>query len=267
MNPPIVFYSRIDAFGDGLLRLPALRAARTAFPEAKIVYGCAGPSTLEKALRRHVAHLVDEFRTKMPLPDILAEFGRPGTMVADSRNLAPRLIGQRLRLIGKGIDYEANFPGFALAWPRRSVQPRPEHNAWRYHRMVERLAGRALPFDHRLTPPEAARTEAARRRGDDRRPLVLTNANGAGDQRLAAEQTGAVLSGLCDRGNRVMHLITPGEGPSAEHLLAMEPRVEIVAPGPSFEGAALDDLFLALGEVADAYVGSDGGMAHLMATV
>ncbi|MGE3307721.1 MAG: hypothetical protein AB7I52_17330, partial [Rhizobiaceae bacterium] len=53
----------------------------------------------------------------------------------------------------------------------------------------------------------------------------------------------------------------------AEHLLAMEPRVEIVAPGPSFEGAALDDLFLALGEVADAYVGSDGGMAHLMATV
>ena len=267
-EPLLVLYSRIDAFGDGLLRIPALRAARTAFPDSRIVYGCSGPSTLEKLLRRHVDHLVDSFRTHSPLPQILAEFGeRGGTSVADFRNLTPQLVGMRARLLGSQVDYEANFPGFALSWPRRKIMPRPEHNAWRYHRMIERLAGRPLPFDHRLHVTASARAEAARLRGADQRPLVLMTANGAGDQRLGSEQVARVAGGLADSGYRVLHLLTPGDGPSAQTLVSLEPRIEVVGPRPGLEDTALDDLFLALGEVADAYIGCDGGMAHLMATV
>ena len=70
----LVFYSRIDAFGDGLLRIPALRAARTAFLGSRIVYASSGPSTLEKLLRRHVDDLVDDFRTGTPLATVVAEF-------------------------------------------------------------------------------------------------------------------------------------------------------------------------------------------------
>ena len=266
----LVFYSRIDAFGDGLLRIPALRAARTAFPRSRIVYAASGPSTLEKLLGRHVSHLVDAFRTSTPLAAVVSEFQRRGerTAIADFRNLVPKLFAARLRFIGTGIDYEANFPGFALSWPRRKLAPRPEHNAWRFHRIVERLARRPLPFDHRLSVTAPARAEAVRIRGADRRPLVLTNANGAfQDKRMSSEQVTAIAGGLADRGYRVMYMITPGDGPSAETLRAAEPRIEIVGPSDTLRGAELDDVFLALGEMAAAYVGAEGGMAHLMAAV
>jgi ADP-heptose:LPS heptosyltransferase len=265
----LVFYSRIDAFGDGLLRIPALRAARTAFPGTRIVYASSGPSTLHKLLRRHVDHLIDEFRMDTPLAAVLSEFAPRGTQVAvaDMRNLLPKVTAMRLKLIGSAIDYEANFPGFALSWPRRRLGSRPEHNAWRYHRMVERLARRPLPFDHRLTVTARARAEALRLRGEDRRPLVLTNANGGDNQRLSAEQVGAIAGGLADLGYRVMHLLTPGAGPSVETLRSVEPRIEIVGSSDTLQGPDLDDVFLALGEMASAFVGADGGMAHLMATV
>ncbi len=268
-NHVLLFYSRIDAFGDGLLRIPALRAARTAFPESRIVYASSGPSTLEKPLRRHVASLVDDFRTSSPLEDVFAEFNARdvGVSVADLRNLAPKLVAARLKLMLRAADHEANFPGFALSWPRRRLAPRPEHNAWRYHRIVERLAGRSLPFDHHLPIPAPARAEALRIRGSDQRPLVLTNANGGDDQRFSPGQIAAIASGLADLGYRVLHLMTPGEGPSAEELQTLEPRIEIVGPRGELKGAALDDLFLALGELSSAYIGCDGGMAHMMATV
>jgi ADP-heptose:LPS heptosyltransferase len=270
-SPPnvLVFYSRIDAFGDGLLRIPALRAARTAFPDSRIVYASSGPSTLQKLLRRHVDHLVDELRTAIGLEELLTEHRRGGGSIAvlDLRNLLPRQAAMRLKLVGSGIDYDANFPGYALSWPRRRLAPRPEHNAWRYHRLVERLARRPLPFDHRLSVPAAARAEASRLRGEDRRPLVLTNANGGDRQRLSAEQIATITAGLLEMGYRVVHLITPGDGPSAESLRALEERIEIVAPSEALNGGPLDDLFLALGEMASAFIGADGGMPHMLATV
>ena len=186
--------------------------------------------------------------------------------VADFRNLLPKLLAARLTFLGSGIDYEANFPGFALSWPRRKLGLRPEHNAWRFHRMVERLARRPLPFDHRLSVTEAARAEAQRLRGADQRPLVLTNANGAyRNKRLSVEQVTAIAGGLAEQGYRVMHLITPGDGPPAERLRSLEPRIEIVGPSALLQGARLDDVFLALGEMAAAYVGAESGMGHLMA--
>ena len=103
----LVFYSRIDAFGDGLLRIPALRAARTAFPRSRIVYASSGPSTLEKLLRRHLDGLVDDFRTATPLAAVVSEFRRRGgqTIVADFRNLLPKLLAARMAFLGSGIHY------------------------------------------------------------------------------------------------------------------------------------------------------------------
>ncbi|TPK78093.1 hypothetical protein FJ548_25710 [Mesorhizobium sp. B2-4-17] len=53
--PLLIFYVRNDALGDGLLRIPALRAARTAFPRSHIVYGSQGKSSLTGILHKHAA--------------------------------------------------------------------------------------------------------------------------------------------------------------------------------------------------------------------
>jgi ADP-heptose:LPS heptosyltransferase len=266
----VVLYSRIDAFGDGLLRMPAIRAARTAFPEARIVYGSGGPSTLEKLLRRHVDHLIDDFRLRTSLPAILAEFApnHRKVAIADFRMVVAHLIATRAKLAGKGYRYEANFPGHLLSLGQGvKLKPRPEHNAWRYHRLVERLAERRLAFDHRITVPEAARERAREILGGQDRRLVLLSANGEGNKRLTAEQTTALARHFADGGADVLYLETPGPGPETAALAAGEPRMRIIGPSLGLAPADLDDLFLALGETADLYVGSEGGMAHLLAAV
>jgi ADP-heptose:LPS heptosyltransferase len=62
-----------------------------------------------------------------------------------------------------------------------------------------------------------------------------------------------------------MHLVTPGDGPPAGQVRSLEPRIEIVEPNGLLQGARLDDVFLALGAMAAAYVGAESGMGHLMA--
>jgi ADP-heptose:LPS heptosyltransferase len=268
--PVLILYSRIDAFGDGLLRIPALRAARTAFPDRHIVYACKHTSTLETLLRRHVDHLVDEFRTNTPLLDIVAEAASGGRKAAivDFRMVVPWLIATRLKLIGRGVSYQANFPGFALSsLTGQKFGPRPEHNAWRYHRLVERMAERRLPFDHRLAVPEPSRLLARQIIGTGGRPLILICGNGAEEKRMKLSQIATVARDLIDGGFQLLYLETPGGGATAQALEAIEPRLGVIGPGLGLDPSTLAGLYLALGEAAAAYVGIEGGMAHLLATV
>jgi len=268
--PVLIFYVRNDALGDGLLRIPALRAARTAFPKSQIVYGSLGKSSLTGVLGKHVAPLIDDFRTVMPLSAILAEFARPGrrTTVVDFRAGVPGLIVTGLQLLGRGVHYEPNFAGhlLSLRWGNRWTL-RPEHNAWRYHRLIERLAGRHLPFDHRLDVPQAARTLARQLRGADNRPFVLLGGNARGNKCMSEAQIIAIAGNLIDAGYHVLYLVTPGNGPTPQALAAKENRLTMVGPDLGLDVEAFGDLLLALGEMAAAYVGMEGGLGHLFATV
>lgn len=221
-------------------------------------------------LRRYVGHLVDDFRTNAPLIDIIRELQpRPrAAAIVDFRNVVPWLLATRLRLAGRGLGYEANFPGFLLSSPLwKTPGPRPEHNAWRYHRMVERTAGSRLPFDHTLPVPEAARARARDIRGAFDRPLVLISANSGPRKRLTDTQAAAVAKSLIGEGFRVIYLQSPGKGPAEEGLRALEPRLTTVGPSLGLAPEEMQDLFLALGEMASAFVGAEGGMSHFMSTV
>ncbi|MFB9982129.1 hypothetical protein ACFSQQ_30580 [Mesorhizobium kowhaii] len=90
----IILYSRNDAFGDGLVRVSALRAARTAFPDSFIVYGTTASSTLEHVLNRHVDHLVDAINVRTPLARLVASHrkGKERVAIVDFRMVAPWLI-------------------------------------------------------------------------------------------------------------------------------------------------------------------------------
>lgn len=265
----LVLYARSDALGDGLFRIPAIRAARSAFPDARIVYATARQTTLATALRRHVADVLDEFRPNRTLGTLIAEFApsRGSLAIADLRCVAGWLVGARARLVGTGIRYEANFPGYALSAARAGFGVRPEHNAWRYHRVVERLAGRALPFDHRLTVLEAAREQARLLRNAPYRPLVLLGANSAPHKALTAHQLVPVAERMLERGYDVVYLNSPGEGPSGAELAARVPGLGVAGPDLEVNGVPLLEVFLALGEMADAYVGPEGGIGHCMSGV
>ncbi len=267
-RPVLIFYSRIDAFGDALIRLPALRAARSAFPDHRIVYGASHRSMLGIALWHHVERLVDAFRPETPLETIVAEEravpGHGPVKVIDLRNVAPAMAKARARFLGKGVTYLANLPAFMLSSDfGRPFEFRPEHNAWRYHRLVERLAHRKLPFDHRLFASDAARARAASML-EPGRPLALISGNADPQKAMTDAQAAAIAAGLIADGFQVIYLLTPGPGPTAEGLMAAEPRVTVVAEGPGLDRRAVDDLTLALGERAEAAVSIHSGMIHFL---
>lgn len=265
----IILYSRNDAFGDGLVRIPALRAARTAFPDSFIVYGTTWSSSLEHVLNRHVEHLVDAINVRTPLTQLVASHrkGKERLAVVDFRISGRWLIQTWGSLLGRGVTYEANFPAFALSWrPGQKSEARPERNAWRYHRLIERLAGRRLPFDHRLEPTPAARA-AARGLVDSRpAPLIVIAAHGDGGKRLTADQVVAVSASMIADGANLLYVKTPGDGPDMAELAQRVPKLQLVDSG-TVEGVNVSDVLLALGEFADLYIGAEGGTAHLMATV
>lgn len=269
-SPPhlLVLYARSDALGDALMRIPAVRAARSAFPAARIVYGTTGTTHLSSTLRRHLEGVVDEFLPDRTLPRLLRELGprRGHAAVADFRTVAGWLARERLRLLPSGIAYDANFPGYALT-PGRGLGVRPEHNAWRYHRVVERLAGRSLPFDHRLDVLPSARTEVERIRNGSRRPLALLAGNSAAHKALRAVQLAPVAEHLMARGHDVVYLHSPGDGATGAEMTARVPGITVVGGQPDLNGVPLLDVFQALGEQAAAYVGPEGGLGHWMATV
>jgi ADP-heptose:LPS heptosyltransferase len=265
----IILYSRNDAFGDGLIRIPALRAARTAFPDSFIVYGTAGASTLDHVLNRHVDHLVDAINVRTPLMQLVASHrkGKGRLAVVDFRISGRWLIQTWASLLGHGIAYEANFPAFALSWrPGQKVEARPERNAWRYHRLIERLAGKRLPFDHRLDPTPAARTTARRLADGKHAPLIVIAAHGDGGKRMTADQVVAISDSMIADGADLLYVKTPGDGPDMAELAQRVPKLQLVDSG-TVEGVNVSDVLLALGEFADLYIGAEGGTAHLMAAV
>ncbi|TPK91733.1 hypothetical protein FJ934_21670 [Mesorhizobium sp. B2-4-12] len=206
----------------------------------------------------------------MPLSAILAEFARPGgqTTVVDFRAGVPGLMVTALQLVGRGVRYEPNFAGhlLSLRWGTRWTL-RPEHNAWRYHRLIERLAGRHLPFDHRLDVPQPARALARRLRGTGDRPLILLGGNARGNKFMSEAQVAAMAGNLIDAGYQVLYLVTPGDGPTPQALLARESRLSVISPELGLGVEPFGDLLLALGEMTAAYVGMEGGLGHLFATV
>ncbi|BCG92145.1 glycosyltransferase family 9 protein [Mesorhizobium sp. 131-2-1] len=265
----IILYSRKDAFGDGLLRIPALRAARTAFPDSLIVYGTTQTCSLEHAVNDHVHHLVDTIRAQTPLAHLVANHrkGKERLAIVDFRIVAPWLVQTWVSLLGRGIVYEANFPAFALSWPPgHGPEARPGHNAWRYHRLVERLAGRRLPFDHRLEPTPAARAAAGRLAGGKHAPLVVIAAHGDGNKRMTADQVVAISDSMISDGANLIYVKTPGVGPDMTELAQRVPKLQLIEPGAA-QDIPVGDILLALGELADLYIGAEGGTAHLMATV
>ena len=181
--------------------------------------------------------------------------------------MAPWLVQTWVSLLGRGIVYEANFPAFALSWPPgHGPEARPGHNAWRYHRLVERLTGRRLPFDHRLEPTPAARAAAERLAGGKHAPLVVIAAHGDGNKRMTADQVVAISDSMISDGANLIYVKTPGVGPDMTELAQRVPKLQLIEPGAA-QDIPVGDILLALGELADLYIGAEGGTAHLMATV
>ncbi len=253
-HPRILVYVDLDLVGDGLIKLPLIRALRHAFPDGEIIWVAGrGPSAFAGALAPLVTGLLDRV-VEHAGPDLRAAIG-PG----------------RIDLILDTQGRLGTLAGLALLRPRRLVSiglqyPKPPHLVARLLALLERATGAPARPEAPLHLPAATVALAARLLPGG--AVYVAQAIGAGGRHKAwpRAQHVALAEALAATGRTPVLILGPDE--HAEHAelagrlpTARFPRQEALAMGHD----AGPDLTIALARLCVAGVAGDCGGGHMLA--
>jgi ADP-heptose:LPS heptosyltransferase len=269
----IVILQRDERLGDAITHLPAYYALRHAYPRHRIVGLFARETVLQTSLARVGPMFFDEIHVGLPLDvesRILArrldQIGNVDVVLdfRANRRAVYGFVGAR----GRARHFLGNVSGYALRFGVPGLaERRPAQNIRRYHRMVEIVAGRELPYDYRLPPCAAAEEQAAALLPAGRRYVGLAmSAPGSGKEwpleRFVAVATGIAKLGLCP-----VFLLGPRESSMRERIrAAMAEALVIDLAAAGNDAGYLPWLFLAAADRLTAIVAVESGIGHLVAT-
>lgn len=269
----VVVLQRDEVLGDAMTHLPAYYALRHAYPQHRIVGLFVRDTVLQSSLARLRSMFFDEIHAGLPLDsesrELARQLDRLGNVdiVLDFRANRRALYGFA-GARGRTRHFLANVTGYALRFGVPGLaERRPAQNIRRYHRMVEIVAGRELPYDYRLPPCAAANERAAALLPAGRRYVGLaTSAPGTGKEwpleRFLAVASFAVKLGLCP-----VFLLGPRESILGERIRAANSEavvIDVAAAGN--DPADLPWLFLAAADRLAAVIAVESGIGHLVAT-
>lgn len=178
----VAVFSSCEIIGDGLYKLPVLRALRMAFPQAQITWITTGSTVFAHKLAPLTQGLIDEFRENSGLGANMFSLLRPlpfhdaYDLIIDTQNIIWRTLTVRRLPHGAFISSAADF-----RWSDRRPEPGrvpPVHMVDRLMELIELAAG---PISLPKTPlpiPDDILARAARLLPDPTRTIAI--APGAG---------------------------------------------------------------------------------------
>lgn len=262
----ILVYVGLDLMGDGLMKLPFVRALRAAFPQARIVWLAGkGKTVYAGPLQPLVAGLVDEVIEDAGIGSHWAELlrrplaGRSFDLVLDTqRRVLTTLILRRVahqRFISAALDYR-------LSDPKPVQRAKPPAMVRQLLDLVELASGRPAEPHHALALP-ADYVEAARSLLPEG-PVYVGLAPGAGGRHKCwpLERFVALAQRQVERGRVPVFIVGPDEN---EWLTELRGAV----PGARFPLQDSDDrsplTTIALAGRLSAAVANDSGGGHMLA--
>lgn len=268
----VLVYVGGDLIGDGIMKLPFVRALRQAFPAARITW-CAGKheSVYASDLAPLVDGLIDEVVENAGFDRPLSRAlhrpldGRQFDMVIDTqRGVLATLLLRRVR--------HRRFLSGAADFLLSDVRPprgyrRPESMVRQLLDLVAFASGRpSAPGAPISLPPEArVAAEAALPDG----PIYVGLAPGAGGlhKRWPLDRFIALARKQAARGRTPVFVLGPDEENLAARLKAEVPEAVIPASDPaSGRAGSRDPAFtIAVGHRLAAAVANDAGVGHLLA--
>ena len=264
-------YVGVDLLGDGLVKLPFLRALRRCYPQARVTWLAGkGGTVFAHELAPAVEGLVDEVieaagigsrwveLASRPLP------GRDFDLILDTqRRLLTSMIVRRIR--------HRRFVSAAADWLFSDVKG-PREKPQRVRDQVLQLlsvayhgpAGGPLDTSGGVSLPATLREVAARLLPEGQRRVLLAPGAGGREKCWPLPRFAALARELATAGADVGFLLGPSE-------LDWSPDISAEVPGARF---LLDEMpwrgplaTMALAEHADVCVANDAGWAHLFAAV
>ncbi len=272
MRPELMIYSFGEVLGDGLLKLPAIAAAREAFPDHRLVWCVAtGQTVYESGLKALAAPLIDEILKPRPGGDRPFDLaaakpfdGRRFEIVIDTQALLlPALFARRAR----GRLFVSAAGGFALSDRRPKPGAWPINMAGQVCALVGLAAGREIrPRPMAIADPQL-RAAAAHLLPEGRPYIGLAPGAGGKNKIWPLERFLAVAAHVRDRGAVPVFFI----GPQEENWLAQirEAAPEALIPEwgrrDPYQHIKGPLLALALAGRLAAAIANDSGIGHALA--
>jgi ADP-heptose:LPS heptosyltransferase len=268
----ILVYVGGDLIGDGIMKLPFVRALKSAFPAARITW-CAGrhKSVYARELAPLVRGLIDEVVEEAGIDRPMTQFfrrplgGRRFDLVVDTqRGVAVTFILRRVRHL-RFVSGAANFL-LSDVRPGRGYQ-RPKSMVRQLLDLVSLASGR--PNKPGAPLPLSAETRRAAEAALPSGPVYVGLAPGAGGQskRWPLEQFIALAATQVERGRVPVFVLGPGEVELAGRLWTEAPQAIIPASDPSSgrPGSSDPAFTIAIAGRLAAAVANDAGVGHLLA--
>lgn len=265
----ILVYVGLDAVGDGLMKLPFLRALRGAFPAARVTWMAGkGHSVYAGVLAPLVAGLVDEVLDDCHVGSKLRElvgtrplYGRRFDLIIDTqRRLLTSLI---LRRIGHDTFISATA-GFVLSARRPGpTYQRPAAMAAQLLDLVELASGRRGEDGAPLLIDDSIRAEAARLLPDGR--IYVGFAPGAGGRHKCwpLDRFCAVAAQMAEAGKVPVFLLGPNEAEWVPIITAAVPSAVMALQTTTLPVTPM--LTIALAGRMAAALANDSGTGHMLA--
>jgi ADP-heptose:LPS heptosyltransferase len=273
-RPVFLVAQRTEAFGDAILRIPTYRAIRCAFPSHRIVSVCRGHSVFSSVLSHLRPLFIDELFERQRkngrtyLTAVARTLGKVDAIIDFDSNL--QSVVNYLATLGISKRYVANVVGLAL---RRGLpwglEARPSDNAHRYHRLVELIAQRTLPFDASLPVLPRAQAQIDALLPRDQRYFGIAPGRPTSPKYWPLERHIAVARRIRDMGIRPVFLLGPYPDECEQRKFFQSAIPEAIVIDKDVAGGDQDYLPWLFHAAATRFVGClgiDGGICHLLAT-
>lgn len=268
MIPPesILVYVGIDAIGDGLMKLPFVRALRAAFPRARVTWLAGkGETVYGRTLAPLVAGLVDEV-VEAPVGSRVAELfgprplgGRRFDLVVDTQRRG--LTTLILRRIRHGTFLSATA-GYLFSDRKPAVVAKPPAMVGQLLALAELAAGHPCDSPAPIASDPAAEALAAELLPSGSRYAGFAPGAGSRDKCWPLDRFVAVARSMEAEGMVPVFILGPDEGDLVEPVRAALPAARL----PLQSGVAVTPMLtIALARRLAAAVANDSGAGHLLA--
>ncbi len=273
LRPTIVILEKELLLGDALLRIPAYRALRHAFPEHRIVALASGGSAFATTLAPFSRLFVDDVLTNQPFNEsykrqreVVRSFGPIDKVLYFRANLRSLTTFINLYPLANGLV--GNSSGYILRKGAGfGIDVRRRSNAERFHQMAELSAGHPMPFDPTLPELPAAEAHAAAMLPGTQRYFGITTTPLKVVKTWPREGLVAVANSIRSRGLQPVIMLGPQETEQRGWFVQNIPEAKIVGlEEANGDAAYLLRLFHAVAGRLVGCVANESGLGHLLST-
>ncbi|KZD08190.1 glycosyltransferase family 9 protein [Oceanibaculum pacificum] len=266
----VAIYSGGEIIGDGVYKLPFLRALRSSFPRARLTWICPSTTVYKDRIAPLATDLLDEILAEAPLGRSPLELLRPVRLrqrydvVIDTQQIVWRSLCARRLRHGLFVSGAAQFRLSERKPP--AGYERPDHILQRFNDLIALVTGVSPGLDRSLRLPESLMAKAAAQLPDGAAYVGFAPGAGQAVKRWPLERFVDLAQRQAARGRVPVFILGPAEMAELPAIREAVPTALFPEQDIALWGAGFDPMrTMAIGRRMAGAVTNDSGVSHMLA--